>query len=99
MLKTFKRWHIITAALVLVAGLAVTGWLIVRPTYDETVNTCIAALKDRTEGDKAKPDACDGVKEDDYTLIEMHQILDKQGVWNDDGSVNMEQLLDPDGQP
>lgn len=94
MFKTFKRSHIIIASLVLAAGLAVTGWLIVRPTYDERVEECIAAIEDRSEGDTTKPDACKGVKEDDYTLIEMHQVFDDQGVWNEDGSVNMEKLLE-----
>ncbi|MEV8432010.1 hypothetical protein [Streptomyces chartreusis] len=93
MLKTFKRWHIITASLVLAAGLAVTGWLIVRPTYDDIVNDCIAALKDRPEGDKDKPTACKDVKEDDYTALLVSQVIRDEGWTDEEGNFDMGELL------
>ena len=94
MLKTFKRWHIITASLVLAAGLAVTGWLIVRPTYDEIVDDCMAALKDRPEGDKAKPEACNGVKKDDYDAILFSRVIDDLGWTDDEGHFDKNKMLE-----
>ncbi|MEV8595218.1 hypothetical protein [Streptomyces sp. NPDC052012] len=96
----FKRWQVIVGSLVVVVAVALGGWLLFRPTYDDVVEDCIAAIEERPKGDRSKPEACDGVKEDDYSLIDFHEHLDDQGVWNEDGSVNLENLLeDPDDQP
>ncbi|MFF7947004.1 hypothetical protein [Streptomyces griseorubiginosus] len=62
--------------------------------YDDTVKDCVSALKARPAGDKSKPKACDGVKEDDYTTLVMGLTLDDMGVVDEDGNVDMDKLLD-----
>ncbi|WP_030674401.1 hypothetical protein [Streptomyces sp. NRRL B-1347] len=55
---------LIPTGVVAVAG-GLTGlilWLN-QPSYDDRVDDCVAALKDRPEGDKAKPEACEEVKD------------------------------------
>lgn len=64
------------------------------PSYDDVVEDCVAALKARPEGDKAKPKACKDVKEDDYSTIVMGMTLDDMGVVDDDGNVDMGKLID-----
>ncbi|MFE9976064.1 hypothetical protein ACFYRD_36465 [Streptomyces hirsutus] len=79
-----RRTIAILAAAIAVAGL-VTGlviWLM-QPSYDDIANDCVAALKERAEGDKAKPKACEGLKEDDYDALLMSHILGDLG-WTDD---------------
>ncbi|MDX2542410.1 hypothetical protein ACOT81_19605 [Streptomyces sp. WI04-05B] len=67
---------IATAALVVAAaGLAV--WLLMRPTYAETLKSCENALAAQTKaGVKGKPSACKDVKEDDYSEILMANVID-----------------------
>ena len=63
--------------------------------YEEITADCAAALKDRAEGDKAKPEACEGVKEDDYQTLLMSQVLEDTGMVKD-GEVDMDKMLNPD---
>ena len=62
--------------------------------YDETVKDCTAALAKRADGDKAKPDACKDVKDDDYTALLMSQVLDDNGWVDETGGVDMGKILD-----
>jgi uncharacterized lipoprotein len=48
--------------------------------YDEVVKGCQQALKVRPKGVKAKPDACKGVKQDDYDTLLMVQVLQDTGL-------------------
>ncbi|MEU9273065.1 hypothetical protein AB0E04_48000 [Streptomyces sp. NPDC048251] len=68
--------------------------------YDDTVAACVTALKDRADGDKAKPDACKDVKDDDYTALLMSQVLDDNGWVDETGGVDMGKILeDSTSQP
>ncbi|WP_409054873.1 hypothetical protein [Streptomyces sp. SYP-A7185] len=66
-----QRRTIIIVAAITAAVLAVGGgvyWLS-RPSYNDIADNCIAALKERPKDDKAKPEACDGLTEEDYSTI------------------------------
>ncbi|MFE6629826.1 MULTISPECIES: hypothetical protein [Streptomyces] len=83
------------AAAVAVAG-AVAGlviWLS-QPSYDEIADNCVAALKDRVEGDKGKPAACDGLKEDDYNALVLSHVLGDLGWTDDDGRFDENKMLE-----
>jgi hypothetical protein len=68
--------------------------------YDDTVKDCVTALKDRPDGDKAKPTACADVKDDDYTALLMSQVLDDNGWTDENGDVDMGEILeDSTSQP
>lgn len=42
--------------------------------------SCYDAIKARTEGDKAKPQACKDLSEDDYNTLVMGWVLEKTGL-------------------
>jgi hypothetical protein len=68
--------------------------------YDDTVNDCVKALKARAEGDTAKPAACKGVKEDDYTALVFSKVLDDNGWRDKDGNPDVGKILgDSTSQP
>ncbi|MFH8737969.1 hypothetical protein [Streptomyces sp. NPDC017964] len=94
----FKRTHIIIAALVIAAGVAVAIWLVVRPSYDDIVKGCQKEL-DSSSTKAHRPDACKDVSQKDYETLLMgwtmkhalddmpkkdRDILD----YYDDGSIN-----------
>lgn len=97
-MRNFKRAHVIIAALVIAAGVAVTVWLLVRPTYDEMVKDCEKAINSSsTKTDR--PEACEGLSQDDYDTLHMgwilHNTLDDMPKkdrdtldYFDDGSIN-----------
>jgi hypothetical protein len=61
---------IATAALVVAVAAGLTVWLLMRPTYAETLKSCEKSLAAQTKaGVKGKPTACEDVKEDDYSEI------------------------------
>lgn len=75
-----------------VAGLVL--WLS-QPSYDDRVQDCAAALKERPAGDKAKPNACEDVKDDDYMELLLSNSIDRMPKkdrdtldYFDDGSIN-----------
>ncbi|MFD5697461.1 hypothetical protein [Streptomyces lasiicapitis] len=84
-----------TGALTVAGG--ITGlilWLN-QPSYDDRVQDCAAALKERAEGDKTKPDACEEVKDDDYMALVLSTAIDGLPEkdrdtldYFDDGSIN-----------
>jgi hypothetical protein len=86
------------ATLVVAAGVAVTVWLLVRPSYDDHVKACEKALtKSATKTDR--PDACEPLSQDDYDTLLMGWALDsvlddmpKKDRdlldYHDDGSIN-----------
>ena len=87
----------------LLAALLLTGAAVgcsSEKSYDDVVADCTQALKDRADGDKAKPAACKGVKDDDYTALLMSQVLDDNGWTDENGDVDMGELLeDSTSQP
>lgn len=85
----------------LLAALLLAGTVVgCSKSYDETVEDCISALKERPKGDTGKPDACKDVKDEDYTAIVMGQVLDENGWVDENGDVDMGELIeDSTAQP
>jgi hypothetical protein len=93
----FKRSHII-GALVVAAGVALTAWLIIRPTHDEMAKACEKALNSSSTKTH-RPDACKDLSQEDYdTLLTgwvLENVLDDMPKsdrdrldYYDDGSIN-----------
>lgn len=86
---------LIAASAVAVAG-GITGtviWLS-QPSYDEIADNCVAALKERAEGDKEKPEACDGLTKDDYDALALAHVLDDLGWTDDEGNFDKNKMLE-----
>lgn len=81
---------LLLAATLLLAGAAVGC----SKSYDDVVADCTQALKDRAEGEKAKPDACKDVKQDDYDALLMSKTLDDLGWTDDEGNFDKNKMLD-----
>ncbi|MFF3675877.1 hypothetical protein ACFYYS_18115 [Streptomyces sp. NPDC002120] len=62
------------------------------PSYDESVEQCVKAVKARPEGDKAKPKPCEPLKEDDYTLVVMNKVMGDLGWTDKNGRFDKEKL-------
>ena len=62
--------------------------------YEESVAQCVQALRDRTEGDKGKPEECGEVKEDDYTALVASQAIDDLGWTDEDGNFDKNKMLE-----
>ncbi|MEU2448506.1 MULTISPECIES: hypothetical protein [unclassified Streptomyces] len=80
-----------TALALLAAALLLTGCA----SYDDHVQDCAKAVKARPAGDKTKPEACEPLKEDDYTLIVMSNVVDELGWTDEDGSVDPNKMIAP----
>ncbi|MFD7554149.1 hypothetical protein ACFV9E_06365 [Streptomyces sp. NPDC059835] len=63
------------------------------PTYDESVQQCVKALKARHLDDKTKPKPCEPLKEDDYTLLVASQAMDGLGWTDKDGNFDRNKML------
>ncbi|MEU4142310.1 hypothetical protein [Streptomyces parvulus] len=90
-----RRTIAIVAAALVVAG-AVAGlvlWLS-QPSYDEIADTCLTALKERPEGVKAKPEACDGLTKEDYDALALSQVLGDLGWADDEGRFDKNRMLE-----
>lgn len=86
---------VLLAALLAVGGVAGCSS---EKSYEEITADCAAALKDQAEGDTGKPEACEGVKKDDYQTLLMSHVLEEEGLVKD-GQVNRDKLLEDAGQP
>ncbi|TDU73493.1 hypothetical protein [Streptomyces sp. KS 21] len=73
-----------TAAALLLATALLAGCSS-QPSYDESVEQCVKALKARPEGDKSKPKPCEPLKEDDYNLVVMNKVMGDLGWTDKDG--------------
>ncbi|MFJ6501419.1 hypothetical protein OG280_40930 (plasmid) [Streptomyces virginiae] len=62
------------------------------PSYDESVEECVKAVKARTEGDVTKPKPCESLKEDDYTLVVMNKAMGDLGWTDKDGRFDKEKF-------
>ncbi|WP_328937442.1 hypothetical protein OG288_12350 [Streptomyces tauricus] len=86
----------IISSVSLTAIAATTGlalWLN-QPSYDEIADSCTQALQDRPAGDKAKPDACDGLTQDDYNTLLMSHVMDSLGWTDEDGNFDKNKMLE-----
>ncbi|MFE7033613.1 hypothetical protein ACFU9Y_25175 [Streptomyces sp. NPDC057621] len=81
------------AVTTIAAATGLTIWLS-QPSYDDIANNCAQALKDRPAGDKAKPDACGGLKQDDYDALLMSHVIDGLGWTDEDGNVDRNKMLE-----
>ncbi|MET7713698.1 hypothetical protein [Streptomyces sp. NPDC005407] len=70
-----------TLAVLALTGLVAAGLAGCGKSYDDHVKACTAALRARADGDKAKPEACKPLKEDDYDLVDAHVALEKAGLF------------------
>lgn len=87
-----------TATALLAAALLLAGGAVgcsSEKSQDEIAKDCVAALKARPDGDKAKPKDCEGLSDDDYqTLLMSHVLQDDLGWVDGDGNVDKEKMLD-----
>lgn len=84
----------IAAAAVLAGLLALSGCA---KSQEEIANDCTAAVKDwkgPLHVDKERPSECEGLNEDDYSLIILHEGLTRDGLFDENGDVNMDKLLE-----
>jgi hypothetical protein len=90
-----RRLAIIAIAVLAVAGIGLTIWLFVRPTYDDTVKSCQKALAAQMQADgRGKPSACRDLSEDDYSAVLMNQIMDDEGWLDEDGHFDERKMLE-----
>ncbi|MFD9256956.1 hypothetical protein [Streptomyces sp. NPDC059538] len=68
-------------------------------TYDDHVQSCIKAVKARPASDKTKPEPCEPLKEDDYTLIVMSTVVDGLGWTDENGNVDPNKMIQTTPSP
>lgn len=64
-----------------------------QPSYDQIAANCAKDLAKRAEGDKTKPAACNGLKSGDYDKLLLDATLNKSGLVDKDGNVDVNKLL------
>lgn len=69
------------------------------PTYNESVQQCVAALKARHLDDKAKPKPCERLKEDDYTLLVANKAMEDLGWTDKNGNFDENKMLQSTPRP
>lgn len=80
-----------TATLLLAACLA--AGCSSQPSYDESVQQCMKALKARTTSSPVRPKPCEPLKEDDYTLLVASKAMDDLGWTDKDGNFDKNKML------
>jgi hypothetical protein len=78
-------WQRLTGAALALLVLAVGGLLAydaATDTQDEIAERCTNALDQRPDGDTSRPDACQGLTDDNWTLVHMHWVLDQEGAFD-----------------
>lgn len=65
------------AAALLVAGTTGYFWYFSQGQISER---CMPALKDRAEGDRSRPGACDGLTEENYNLLILDLSIERSGL-------------------
>ena len=83
-----------TAAALLACLLLAGGAIGCSKSYDQIGEECVAALKERPKGDKAKPEACEGLKDKDYQALLMSQTIDDLGWTDDEGNFDENKMLE-----
>lgn len=91
-----RRTTLITTAAVAVAGLGTgLGLWLVQPSYNDIVKGCQKALVAQYKaGGKGKPSACDGVKKDDYDVLNINAAMGHLGWLDGDGHFDENKMLD-----
>lgn len=69
------------------------------PSYQQKTDRCAKAIAAKAADDKTKPKACDGISDDDYTTLNVGHVIDKSGVVDDNGNVDLDKLLSPTATP
>jgi hypothetical protein len=83
------------AVLAIAAGITGTVIWLMQPSYDEIVQECQQALADQSEaGGKGKPEACEEVKEDDYSALVMNNVLGDLGWTDEEGRFDKNKMLE-----
>ncbi|MEU1408863.1 hypothetical protein ABZ471_42495 [Streptomyces sp. NPDC005728] len=66
-----------------------------KPSYQEVVKQCTAALKEKHKGGETKkPAECHDVKDDDYTALVAAQAVDDLGWTDSNGDFDENKMLD-----
>lgn len=83
-----------------IAGVALTAAAVLgaagcssQPSYNQIAANCAKALAKRPDGDKAKPAACNGLKEKDYDTLVLDAVINKSGLVDKNGNVDVGKLL------
>lgn len=91
-----RRAIAMLAAAVVAVAAGITGlviWL-AQPSYDDIAENCVAALKERAEGDTAKPEVCEGLAEDDYDALLLSHIMGDLGWTDEEGRFDKNRMLE-----
>ncbi|WP_406342288.1 hypothetical protein [Streptomyces sp. NBC_00648] len=64
-----------------------------KPSLDQIAHNCAKAVEARTEGDKTRPAACNGLSDDDYTALLASKAMDDLGWLDDNGDFDPNRML------
>jgi hypothetical protein len=92
--KKRTKLIIISVATTVAAGVGGLAFWLSQPTYDDHVKSCMQAVKERPEGDKSKPGACDELKKDDYNAVVMNQVIGDLGWTDEDGNFDKNEMIE-----
>lgn len=97
-MSAIRRRYIVVIAAVAVAGLVFTAWLVLRTTYEDTLNKCADAIAAHDFDRKpVKPggqlEGCEGVKRDDYGTLVLNNAAKKEGWLDEEGNVDRNEML------
>lgn len=81
---TGKRRSIVIAASLVTLGIGGVTYNVVHKTQDEIATGCSKALIARGEPSPTRPEACEGLTEDNYDKLVIHSIMVDQGYVDDD---------------
>lgn len=62
--------------------------------YEDKADACIAAVKERAEGETGKPEACEGINDDDYTAIVVGQAAEDLGWTDENGRFDKNKMIE-----
>jgi hypothetical protein len=85
------RTRATAATLPLTVSLLLTGC---GTSYEESVQQCTQALKDRPEGEKGKPEACEPLTDDDYDALFFNEVIDDLGWTDENGDFDKNKMLE-----
>ncbi|MFD5317522.1 hypothetical protein [Streptomyces sp. NPDC127098] len=86
-------WQRLTGGALAIAVLAIAAlltWNAIHETQDDIAERCLPALRERPAGDTSRPDECDGLTEENYTLLNLSVAIDESGV--DDDLIGRDQV-------
>lgn len=70
-----------------------------QPTYDESVQQCMKALKARTKPSPIRPKPCEPLKDSDYTLVVGNQAMADLGWTDENGNFDQNRMLQSSPRP